>query len=68
MQKTGRLRDIRRKKLLTLDDVYVKSGRKIQTSKLSKIERGILIPSERDKKLISKALRMKKSELFPSEG
>lgn len=48
---------------LTLDDLYLRTG--IDQSRLSRIERNIFKPSDREKKLISKALRVPVQEIFP---
>jgi transcriptional regulator with XRE-family HTH domain len=47
---------------LTLDDIYLRSG--IDISRLSRIERGIFQPSQREMKLISKALRVRQKDIF----
>lgn len=60
-----KLREFRFFKGMTLDDVYLLSGRRIYPQKLSRIERGIIIPTEDEKNLIAKALREPVSKVFP---
>ena len=48
---------------LTLDDVFLRTG--ISIPKLSRIERGIFKPNERERKLIAKVLKAKPEEIFP---
>jgi transcriptional regulator with XRE-family HTH domain len=50
------LRIARLQKGLTLDDVYVASGRSLSPSRLSRIERGILAPNEDEAKLLARLL------------
>jgi hypothetical protein len=50
---------------MTLDDIYLLTGRKINQGRLSRIERGISIPSKEEKILISGAL--KANDLFEEE-
>ena len=61
----SKVRKRRLLKGLTLDNIFIQT--KIDISKLSRIERGIFKPSEKEKKLISKALKAKAEELFPEE-
>jgi transcriptional regulator with XRE-family HTH domain len=49
-------------KELTLDDLYLRTN--IDISRLSRIERGIFVPTEKEKKLIAKAIKAKPEELF----
>ena len=68
MSKTGTaLKKIRREKNITLDVLYVLTGRKLSQSRISKIERHIFIPNDNDKKLLSRALKTPIYELFPSD-
>lgn len=59
-----KLRVARRALFVTLDDVYIKSRRKISQSKLSRIERGISSPTEQEKKILSRILKTPVEELF----
>jgi len=59
------MRKIRQFKGLTLDDVYLKTG--ISIPKLSRIERGIFKATEKEKRLISRALKTPKKKVFPKE-
>lgn len=59
----NKIREIRQKRNLTLDEVYLKVG--IQQGRLSKVERGIHEPNEMERKLLVKALRSSEKELFP---
>jgi len=64
MHPGNKLRIARRSLFITLDDIYIKSKRKISQSKLSRIERGISFPSEQEKKIISRILRVPIEDLF----
>ena len=57
------VRRIRILKEMSMDQVYLKT--KIPIPKLSRIERGIFEPSEKEKKLIAKALKENVSKIFP---
>jgi len=59
------LRKVRREQELTLDEVYVLTGRKLSQGRISKLERGIFIPNDKDKKLLSRALKTPIYKLFP---
>jgi len=59
----NRIRELRFKNGLTLDDVFVKT--KIWPSRLSRIEREVFKPSFREKKLISKVLKSPIKKVFP---
>lgn len=52
-------------KELSLDDIYVLTDRSISQAQLSRIERGIVIPSDEDKELIAKAMKESVSKVFP---
>jgi len=65
--KVSKMRKVRFFKGMTLDDVYLLTGRKIDTGKLSRIERGISIPSKEEKTLISRALKTPEEELFKED-
>lgn len=67
MSKKTTLRKLRRDKELTLDDVYVLTGRKLSQGRISKLERRIFIPNDKDKKLLSKALKTPIYKLFPED-
>ena len=64
MHPGNKLRIARRSLFIRLDDIYIKSKRKISQSKLSRIERGISFPSEQEKKIISRILRVPIEDLF----
>lgn len=64
MRAGNKLRLARISLFITLEDVYIKSKRKISTSKLSRIERGITIPTEKEKKTISRILKVPEKDLF----
>lgn len=67
MSKTGTaLKKVRREKNITLDVLYVLTGRKLSQSRISKIERCIFIPTPNDKKLLSRALKTPIQSLFPN--
>lgn len=59
----NRMRRLRFEKSMTLDDLYLKT--KIWSPKLSKIEREIFNPTEKEQKLISEALQTPIKEVFP---
>lgn len=58
-----KLKQIRIERYLTQDEVYVKSRRKLQPSRLSKMERGILLLTARDKKILSKVYGVPEKDL-----
>jgi len=60
-----KMKEIRFFKELSLDDIYVLTGRRISQSQLSRIERGISIPSDEEKELIAHALKEPVSKAFP---
>lgn len=64
MHPGNKLRIARRSLFITLDDIYIKSKRKISQSKLSRIERGVSFPSEQEKKIISRILKVPIEDLF----
>jgi len=59
------MRKIRQFRKMTLDDVFLKTG--ISIPKLSRIEREIFQPTQKEKKLISRALQMPIKKVFPKE-
>jgi len=65
MKKGNKLRELRLRKFLTLDDIYIQSKRKLDQSRVSKLERDIILPTERDKKLLSKIFNVPSGEIFP---
>lgn len=67
MSKKTALKKARQEMDLTLDEVYVRSGRRLNQSRISKLERNILLPNDRDKKVLSKILNTPVSELFPED-
>ena len=64
MHPGNKLRIARRSLFITLDDIYIKSKRKISQSKLSRIERGVSFPTEQEKKTISRILKVPIENLF----
>lgn len=60
-----KMKELRFFKGLSLDDIYVLTGRRISQPQLSRIERGISIPSEEEKELIALALKEPASQAFP---
>jgi transcriptional regulator with XRE-family HTH domain len=60
-----KMKEIRFFKELSLDDIYVLTDRGISQAQLSRIERGIVIPSDEDKELIARALKEPVSKVFP---
>ena len=64
MHPGNKLRIVRRSKFITLDDIYIRSKRKISQSKLSRIERGVSFPTEQEKKTISRILKVPLEDLF----
>ena len=62
-----KVRTVRLLKELTMDDVYILANRKISQPQISRIERGIAIPSDEEKKLISMALGESIEYVFPSD-
>ena len=60
-----KMKELRFFKGLSLDDIYILTGRKISQPQLSRIERGISIPSDEEKELIARALKESASKAFP---
>ncbi len=60
-----KMKELRFFKCLSLDDVHVLSGRRISQPQLSRIERGVAVPSDEDKELIARALKEPVSKVFP---
>jgi len=58
-----KLKNLRIQRYLTLDEVYVKSRRKLQPSRVSKLERGILLMTDRDKKILARIYGVSEEEL-----
>ena len=63
-KKTSKMRELRFFKGLTLDELYLLTGRKLPMPKLSRIERGIVIPTEEEKRLIAGALKEPVERIF----
>lgn len=63
--KIKKIREIRFFKNMTLDDLYLLTGRKISQPKLSRIERDIEIPTKEEMELIAKAMKEPVSKVFP---
>jgi transcriptional regulator with XRE-family HTH domain len=60
----SKLKKLRIQRYLTQDEIYVKSRRKIQPSRLSKLERGILLMTDRDKKILARIYGVSEEDLF----
>lgn len=63
----NKAREIRFFKKMTLDDLYLLTGRRISQPKLSRIERGIEIPTEEEKEMVAKALKEPVEKIFPHD-
>jgi len=61
------MKKVRFFKGMSLDDIHVLTGRRISQPQLSRIERGIAIPSDEEKTLIARALKESVSKVFPAE-
>jgi len=59
----SKLKKLRIQRYLTQDEIYVKSRRKIQPSRLSKLERGILLLTGRDKKILARIYGVSEEDL-----
>lgn len=59
----NKIREVRQRKNLTQDEVYLKVG--IHQARLSKLERGIHEPNEKERALLLEALEASEKELFP---
>lgn len=59
-----KLKKLRIERYLTLDQVYVKSRRKLQPSRVSKLERRILLMSPRDRKILARIYGVSEEDLF----
>lgn len=59
----SKLKNLRIQRYLTLDQVYVKSRRKLQPSRVSKLERGILLMTDRDKKILARIYGVSEADL-----
>lgn len=57
------IRKVRLEKNITQDEVYLKVG--IHQARLSKLERGIHEPNEKERKLLIEALEASEKKLFP---
>ena len=64
MSRHSKLKRIRFDLGLTLDQVFVKSRRRLQPSRVSKLERGILLPDESDRKILSRIYGVPEKDLF----
>jgi len=49
---------------LTLDQVFLNSGGRLHPARLSRFERGILLPSANERKVLVEVLGLAESELF----
>jgi len=58
-----KLKNLRIQRYLTLDQVYVKSRRKLQPSRVSKLERGILLLTARDRKILARVYGVSEEDL-----
>ena len=59
----SKLKNLRIQRYLTQDEIYVRSRRKIQPSRLSKLERGILLLTGRDKKILARIYGVSEADL-----
>jgi len=59
-----KLKKLRIERYLTQDQVYVKSRRRIQPSRLSKLERGILLLTDRDRKILARIYGVSEKDFF----
>ena len=59
------IRSMRFFKGLTGDDIYILTDRQIMQPTLSRIERGVAIPTPMQKELIAKALEESIEDVFP---
>ena len=59
-----KLKQLRIERYLTLDQVYVKSRRKIQPSTVSKLERGILLMTDQYRKILSRVYGVSEEDLL----
>jgi transcriptional regulator with XRE-family HTH domain len=59
----NKIREVRQRKNMTQDEIYLKVG--IHQARLSKLERGIFEPNEKERKLLIEALEASEKELFP---
>lgn len=62
------MREVRFFRGLSLDEIYILTGRRLDQPKLSRIERGVKIPSQEEKNLIARALKVPVSEIFPEKN
>ena len=60
------MKELRFFKGLSLDDIYILTGRRISQPQLSRIERGISVPSDEEKELIARALKEEVLKAFPN--
>lgn len=67
MQRGIKLKKVRLDRFVTQEEVFLLSRRKISSSRLSKIERGVVLPSKRDKKILCRVFKMSEMELFPED-
>lgn len=59
------MKKIRNQRGITLDIIYLKTG--IDISRLSRIERQIFKPKEKEKRVISRVLGKRIMQVFPEE-
>lgn len=59
----SKMREVRFFAGMTLADLWLKTH--LSQSKLSQIERGIFVPTQREKEIISKALKSSTEKVFP---
>lgn len=59
----SKLKKLRIQRYLTQDEIYVKSRRRIQPSRLSKLERGILLLTPRDRKILANIYAVSEADL-----
>lgn len=49
---------------LTLDDVFLRTRGRVHPARLSRFERGILVPSPEERRLLSEILELPEEQLF----
>lgn len=59
----SKLRKLRIEKYLTQDQVYVRSKRKMHQARISKLENGIFLLTEKDRKILAKVYGVSEAAL-----
>ena len=58
-----KLKQLRIERFLTMEQVYIKSRRKIQASTISKLERGVLLMNDRYRKILARVYKVPEESL-----